>query len=299
MSEYTPIYQKPYTEGFVNAPPYKTPITAEIMDAYDNAIKCIENYLQENPIQSGAGNSIDLSNGTVEAVLKTMTAKSSISMGRKEGTQTGFASVAAGSSVTASGWAAHAEGEDAQALGQASHAEGSGVKAEKSYSHAEGRYTQAKSTAAHAEGFSTKAEGNYAHAEGYYTIASGENSHTEGYETKAQSSCSHAEGSYTIASGQYAHAEGRSTAASGESQHVQGRYNIEDTEGKYAHIVGNGQQEEHANAHTLDWEGNAWFAGTLECSGLVLTDTADSTKRYLVQITGGQLAVSDITEEAV
>ena len=69
MSEYTPIYQKPYTEGFVNAPPYKTPITAEIMDAYDNAIECIENYLQENPIQSGVGNSIDLSSGLGQWML--------------------------------------------------------------------------------------------------------------------------------------------------------------------------------------------------------------------------------------
>lgn len=60
-------------------------------------------------------------------------------------------------------------------------------------------------------------------------------------------------------------------------QHVQGRYNLEDTGGVYAHIVGNGQyseasgEVERANAHTLDWEGNAWYAGTLECSGLVLT----------------------------
>lgn len=93
-------------------------------------------------------------------------------------------------------------------------------------------------------------------------------------------------------------------AASG-MQHVQGRYNLEDTDGVYAHIVGSGQyneasgEVERANAHTLDWKGNAWFAGTLECSGLVLSDTADSTKQYLVQITGGQLAVSEITEEAV
>ena len=105
MAEYTPIYQKPYTEGFVNAPPYKTPITAEVMDAYGNAIECIEKYLQENPIQAGAGNSIDLSDGTVDAVLKTMTAMNSISMGRKDGTQTGPMSQASGSGVTASGLA--------------------------------------------------------------------------------------------------------------------------------------------------------------------------------------------------
>jgi hypothetical protein len=28
-----------------------------------------------------------------------------------------------------------------------------------------------------------------------------------------------------------------------------------------AHIVGNGKWSVPSNAHTLDWEGNAWFAG--------------------------------------
>ena len=32
--------------------------------------------------------------------------------------------------------------------------------------------------------------------------------------------------------------------------------------GTYAHIVGNGTAEDaRSNAHTLDWSGNAWFAG--------------------------------------
>ena len=33
-----------------------------------------------------------------------------------------------------------------------------------------------------------------------------------------------------------------------------------DTDG-YAHIVGNGEESARSNAHTLDWSGNAWFAG--------------------------------------
>lgn len=92
------------------------------------------------------------------------------------------------------------------------------------------------------------------HAEGYNTIASGENSH--------------AEGSDTIASGIRSHAEGFHTIASGGDSHVQGMYNVEDTEGKYAHIVGNGpNRTERSNAHTLDWNGVGWFAGGLKVGG--------------------------------
>jgi hypothetical protein len=101
--------------------------------------------------------------------------------------------------------------------------------------------------------------GKYAFAEGGDTTASGDASHAEGGATTASGECSHAEGVETIASGDYSHAEGGGTTASGECSHVQGRFNIEDTENKYAHIVGNGNYNALSNAHTLDWEGNAWF----------------------------------------
>ena len=71
------------------------------------------------------------------------------------------------------------------------------------------------------------------------------------------------------ASGNYSHAEGYYTKASSENQHVQGRYNIEDTANKYAHIVGNGTDDTNrSNAHTLDWQGNAWFAGEVQGSNI-------------------------------
>ena len=36
---------------------------------------------------------------------------------------------------------------------------------------------------------------------------------------------------------------------------------------QYAHIVGNGDDEDNrSNAHTLDWNGNAWFAGDVKCT---------------------------------
>ena len=111
----------------------------------------------------------------------------------------------------------------------------------------------AKGAGSHAEGQNTLALGDYSHAEGHHTTASGYNSHAEGDETVASGSNSHAEGSGTVASSRY--------------QHVQGKYNIEDTENKYAHIVGNGKYNSRSNAHTLDWNGNAWFAGDVYIGG--------------------------------
>ena len=113
----------------------------------------------------------------------------------------------------------------------------------------------------HAEGSYTTASGYSSHAEGYYTTASGETSHAEGDHTTASGETSHAEGYYTTASGDYSHAEGNYTTASGDYQHVQGKFNIEDTANVYAHIVGNGTPTFPSNAHTLDWNGNAWFGG--------------------------------------
>ena len=74
-----------------------------------------------------------------------------------------------------------------------------------------------------------------------------------------------AEGLQTSASGDHSHAEGAYTIASSDYQHVQGILNVEDAEHEYLHIVGNGNgynnQGFRSNAHTLDWEGNAWFSG--------------------------------------
>lgn len=133
----------------------------------------------------------------------------------------------------------------------------------------------------HAEGMSTIASGDYSHAEGSYTTASGECSHVEGGNTQATGDFSHVEGNGTIASGENSHAEGSGTTASSQNQHVQGKYNIEDTEGKYAHIVGNGEDGKNSNAHTLDWQGNGWFAGKLSQEGAPTEDKDLATKKYV------------------
>jgi hypothetical protein len=75
---------------------------------------------------------------------------------------------------------------------------------------------------------------------------------------------SHSENSST-AIGDNSHAEGEGTIAQSNAQHTQGKYNIVDTENKYAHIVGNGDNHSsRSNAHTIDWDGNGWFAGGIE-----------------------------------
>jgi hypothetical protein len=129
-------------------------------------------------------------------------------------------------------------------------------------------YNMASGMYSHAEGSGTTSSNYCAHAEGNDTRAYGYASHAEGEETFAYGSSSHAEGIDTEAIGSYSHAEGRSTIAMSESQHVQGKYNISESNYKYAHIVGNGTSNtKRSNAHTLDWNGNAWFAGDIYVGG--------------------------------
>ena len=71
-----------------------------------------------------------------------------------------------------------------------------------------------------------------------------------------------------------------STTANHKSQHVEGEFNIPDpssnasgARGTYVHIVGNGINGSNlSNAHTLDWSGNAWFAGEVYVGGTSQTE---------------------------
>lgn len=148
-------------------------------------------------------------------------------------------------------------------------------------SSAIGMHVEASGDCSHAEGDSTTASGENSHSEGKYTTASGESSHAEGDSTTASAYCSHAEGNCTTASGENSHAEGASTIASSQNQHVQGKYNIEDLNGTYAHIVGNGEDGKNSNAHTLDWQGNAWYSGKLSQEGTPTEDKDLVTKKYV------------------
>ena len=149
-------------------------------------------------------------------------------------------------------------------------------------SSAIGMGVTASGDGSHAEGSNTIASNYQSHAEGGGTKALGINSHAEGGSTKASGMRSHAEGKYTEASGDNSHAEGEYTIASSMSQHVQGQYNIEDKANKYAHIVGNGKNNKNrSNAHTLDWNGNGWYAGKLSQEGTPTEDKDLTTKKYV------------------
>ena len=158
-------------------------------------------------------------------------------------------------------------GENTEASGYRSYAEGSGTKSTSYDTHAEGTNTEANYQSAHAEGQNTKATGLSTHAEGLGSQASGEAAHAEGYHTKA----------------------------SGDYQHVSGKYNIEDSNGTYAEIIGNGTaNNSRSNARTLDWSGNEVLAGSLTINGnQTVTTTGDFKTINSSSILGsGDISVS-------
>ena len=211
-----------------------------------------------------------------------------LSRGRKAGTQTTTGSCAFGNDVEASGGYSHAEGGD--------------TKATVLYAHAEGQTTEASGLRAHAEGYCTFATGNQAHAEGYDTTAAGSASHAEGRFTYAYEQGSHAEGISCKTYGWHSHAEGEETIACGENEHVSGKYNVQEvpnwisgtsyavndyviydntvhrcitansdttfTSSKWiegasydgaAEIVGGGSSNTRKNIRKLDWNGNEYL----------------------------------------
>ena len=133
--------------------------------------------------------------------------------------------------------------------------------------------------------FSSIAEGDISHAENFLTMAKGTASHSEGYKT--------------IAKGQASHTQGMGTIASKNAQFALGTYNIEDNStttvhplgdvnlGQYAVIVGNGYQDTtnkeiiRSNAHTLDWQGNGWYAGKLTVGSAPTANMDVATKQYV------------------
>lgn len=240
-------------------------------------------------------------------------------------TASGDSSHAEGNITTASGNYSHSEGNNTNAFGSCSHAEGYATNAIGDSSHSEGgssttipstitrnstseevlaawnegKFTAARGTYSHAEGYDTLALELGAHSEGKGTVASGMNSHAEGYETTASGETSHAEGQNTVASGRASHAEGVRTFASGDYSHVQGKENIEDTENKYAHIVGNGDSTTRSNAHTLDWDGNAWFAGDVYVGSTSGTNKDDGSKKLATEEYADNKVVGLATETFV
>lgn len=207
---------------------------------------------------------------------------------------------AEGYQTTAKGSYTHAEGYGTFANGAAAHAEGYDTKATARYSHAEGASTTASGNNSHAEGNSTTASGHYSHAEGNFTTSAGGYSHAEGNYaqtredgtyahaegsyTQATKTGAHAEGNYTEANAAFAHTEGYYTKANSAYQHVRGRYNIADDANTYATIIGNGDADSNRkNIHTLDWNGEAWFAGDLYVNSTSGTNKDEGSQKVATE----------------
>lgn len=105
----------------------------------------------------------------------------------------------------------------------------------------------------------------------------------------------HGDGSYIL--GKQSHAEGYQTIAMGNCQHVEGKGNVVDTDNKYVHIVGNGTYDNNklkrANAHTLDWNGNSWYAGNIKFGGTSYDDAKEvEQKQDIIVVSRDNTTVS-------
>lgn len=106
----------------------------------------------------------------------------------------------------------------------------------------------------------------------------------------------HAENVRTKANAMGTHTEGLGTVADGKYQHVQGKFNILDSENKYADIIGNGTGEDaRSNASTVDWDGNAWFAGNIT---LGEENKEVATKDYITDVIRTQADYAELDPDA-
>lgn len=138
--------------------------------------------------------------------------------------------------------------------------------------------------------------GDYSVAIGWQGKATGKCSLAEGNNTWAEGDYSHTEGSQTHATGSYSHAEGLTTIATGNFQHVEGKYNMPSDQ--YLHIAGNGTSNlDQNNAYTLDWNGNGWFAGTVEGTAMIVkSSTSGSSKRFKITVDdSGTITATEVT----
>lgn len=235
----------------------------------------------------------------------------SFSMGRQADTVVGEYSFVVGYNNTAIRTASFAEGQSNRCQSNYGHVEGlSNIANGGACIHVEGQSNGGYAACSHVEGFNNTSHAKYGHAEGSSNTVSGQSTH--------------AEGENNVISGYYGHIEGFHNITAKYAQHVQGRYNISDKDetsnfGEFAHIVGNGTSTSgRSNAHTLRWDGTAWFAGDVyvgSTSGtnrdegsqklvangdkeiVLQSSTEGSTKKFKLTIDdSGTLNITEITE---
>lgn len=187
------------------------------------------------------------------------------------------ASMAFGRSNKSTGTSSTAMGSYCESTGAYSFAGGTDTDSAGSGAFGYGYYCQASGYCSVALGYSCKTEssqsialGYMAEVKGYTGIAMGYQAKTEGSEGVAIGSYNEAKGGQSLALGCHSSTSSYNSVAIGyyakalsSHQTAMGKFNIEDTEGKYALIFGGGEYDTPKNIFTLDWSGNAWFAGSI------------------------------------
>ena len=240
---------------------------------------------------------------------------------------TGTYSHAEGEYSRAEGDYSHAEGAQTEALGEGAHSEGGYTVAKGLYSHAEGEGTIANDNQ-HVEGkYNIEDKGNISQVEVYDSISidfyeddylirlpgAPEWDHgEEAYiidEFEEITGLDVEEGDYIIPCGwdymedypiiperstKYFHVQWLLSSDESSKTFDALKYYYEEqgsSESKYVHIIGNGHSnQERSNAHTLDWEGNAWFQGDVYISSTSGTNRDEGSKK---------LATEDYVNEAI
>ena len=105
-------------------------------------------------------------------------------------------------------------------------------------------------------------------------VMTGENSMTSGSNNEASAPHSAAIGTNNVAKGNSSMAIGEGTSAYSDYQFVHGKFNELDANNQYAQIVGGGTVDMPKNIYVLDWEGNAYFSGSIHTD--VMTEGDDS-----------------------
>ena len=250
-------------------------------------VKLDFNYMPDNvyhsenaPVKFGAGE-----NSTVQGSETTATGSNAHAEGYRSTASESYAH-AEGIFTVASGYGAHAEGDNTHAGGAGSHSEGCGSNASGNYTHTEGDHTVANRRGMHAEGTYNLYDsakyvdvvglGNrynwknmYAASEytfdadtGYYTLVNAEPKNEAVIGLYYVSSI-------VYASGTINKLEKPISLISGTNYETEIHQSNLGTnvKGKYVHVVGNGVSSARSNAHTLDWDGNGWFAGDVFVGG--------------------------------
>lgn len=168
-------------------------------------------------------------------------------------------------------------------------------------------YAKDKKSVMFGDGFDLPETGEYSFTTGHGAIARGVASFAHGCsgargEYSVGLGGSTAIGKYSVSSGMMSTAEGNCSFASGYGTTANstgaaafGKFNVPNENVAFA--VGNGDFETKSNAYTLDWNGNAWFAGTMEGAGVIVkSSTSGSNKKFKITVDdSGNLSATEVT----